>query len=142
MRLPFRSFVFGLAVTLAGAVSAQEPTGRINLELNHIKPTDDGGCRLTVIARNGLERPVNKLGLEIWVFNADELADHLLRINFPRISVGKTKIIQFALADKSCESISRIHVNNVLNCVPDSVKDVYCSDLLDLSNRTPIKFGD
>ncbi len=29
-----------------------------------------------------------------------------------------------------------------MNCVPASITDVYCPDLLDLSNRTPIEFGD
>lgn len=142
MRLPFRTFVFGLAAILAGAVSAQEPTGKISLELNHVQATADGGCRLSVIATNGLERPVNKLGMEIVAFNADELVDQFLRLEFARISAGKTKILQFDLAGKACDSISRLHINDVLNCVPASVKDVYCPDLLELSNRTSIKFGD
>ena len=142
MQLLFRSLVFGLVMIFTGAVSAQEPTGKISLELNHVQATSDGGCRLSVIATNGMERPVNKLGMEIVAFNADELVDQFLRLEFARISAGKTKILQFDLAGKACENISRLHINDVLNCVPPSVKDVYCPDLLELSNRTGIKFGD
>ena len=123
-------------------VLAQAPTGKISLELNHVQPTQDGGCRLSIIATNGLERPMNQLGLEIVAFNTDGLVDQFLRLEFSRISAGKTKVLQFDLAGKACDSLSRLHINDVLNCVPASVTDVYCPDLLDLGNRTAIQFGD
>lgn len=121
---------------------AQAPTGKISLELNHVQPTQDGGCRLSIIATNGLERPMSQLGLEIVAFNKDGLVDQFLRLEFSRISAGKTKVLQFDLAGKACDSLSRLHINDVLNCVPASVTDVYCPDLLDLGNRTAIEFGD
>ncbi|WP_133192613.1 hypothetical protein [Labrenzia sp. 011] len=117
-------------------------TGKIGLELNHVQPTQDGGCRLSVIATNGLERPIDQLGLEMVAFNTDGLVDQFLRLDFSRISAGKTKVLQFDLAGKPCDGLSRLHINDVLNCVPPSITDVYCLDLLDLKNRTPIQFGD
>ncbi|WP_269582305.1 hypothetical protein [Roseibium sp. Sym1] len=130
------------AVACATTAQAQEVTGQISLELNQLQSTADGGCRLSIIATNGLERPVEQLSLEMVAFDKDGLVDQFLGLKFSRISAGKTKILQFALAGKSCNSISRLHVNNVTNCVPASITDVYCPDLLNLSNRTPIRFGD
>ncbi|MES0882274.1 hypothetical protein [Roseibium sp. SCP14] len=124
------------------SVQAQEISGKIGLELNHVQPTQDGGCRLSVIATNGLERPMNQLGLEMVAFNSEGLVDQFLRLDFSRISAGKTKVLQFDLAGKACDSISRLHINDVLNCVPPSITDVYCPDLLEIKNRTSIQFGD
>jgi len=141
---------FSVRFLLAGLMSfacavtglAQEVTGKISLELNHVQPTQDGGCRLSIIATNGLERPMDQLGLEMVAFNTDGLVDQFLRLDFSRISAGKTKVLQFDLAGKSCDSLSRLHINDVLNCVPPSITGVYCPDLLDLKNRTSIEFGD
>lgn len=121
---------------------AQDLSGKISLELNQLQQIDGGGCRMSIIATNGLERPMDQLTLEMVAFDKDGLVDQFLALKFSRISAGKTKILQFALAGKACDSISRLHVNNVTNCVPPSITDVYCPDLLDLSNRTPIRFGD
>lgn len=131
-----------MSICFVAPGAAQEVTGKIGLELNHVQPTQDGGCRLSIIATNGLERPISELGLEIVAFNTEGLVDQFLRLDFSRISAGKTKVLQFDLAGKACDSISRLHINDVLNCVPPSITDVYCLDLLDLTNRTPIRFGD
>ncbi|WP_152502010.1 hypothetical protein [Labrenzia sp. THAF82] len=131
-----------LGVAFANPVLAQDTGGKIGLELNHTQPTTDGGCRLSIIATNGLERPMNQLGLEMVAFNKDGLVDQFLRLDFTRISAGKTKVLQFDLAGKACDSLSRLHINDVLNCVPPAISDVYCPDLLDLKNRTEIQFGD
>ncbi len=131
-----------LSAAFAASTLAQEVTGQIGLELNHVQATQDGGCRLSIIATNGLQRPIDQLGLEMVAFNTDGLVDQFLRLDFSRISAGKTKVLQFDLAGKSCESLSRLHINDVLNCVPPAITDVYCPDLLDLKNRTPIEFGD
>ncbi len=143
MRILVQRVFIAIAVAiLAAPAQAQQVTGKIRLELNQLQPTADGGCRLSIIATNGLERPMDKLGLEMVAFNKDGLVDQFLRLQFSRISAGKTKILQFDLAGKACDSLSRLHINDVMNCVPSSITDVYCPDLLDLSNRTPIEFGD
>lgn len=121
---------------------AQDVSGKIGLELNHVQPNQAGGCRLSVIATNGLERPIDKLGLELVVFNKDGIIDRLMRLDLRRMSAGKTKVQQFDLTDVPCESLSRLHINDVLNCVPPAITGVYCPDLLDLSNRTNVQFGD
>ncbi|QDG77475.1 hypothetical protein [Labrenzia sp. PHM005] len=122
--------------------SAQGVSGKIGLELNHIQPNQAGGCRLSVIATNGLERPIDKLGLELVVFNKDGIIDRLMRLDLRRMSAGKTKVQQFDLTDVPCEGLSRLHINDVLNCVPPAITGVYCPDLLELSNRTNVQFGD
>lgn len=135
--------VLGIALlAFTSGASSQDVTGKISLELNQLQPSADGGCRLSIIATNGLERPVDHLGLEMVAFDKDGLVDQFLRLKFSRISAGKTKILQFDLAGKACDGLSRLHVNNVMDCVPPSITDVHCPDLLSLSNRTAIQFGD
>ncbi len=141
---PLRVAIIGAALAAFGIgapAGAQDGLGNISLELNNLQPNDNGGCRLSLIATNGLARPMNQLGLEVVAFDADGLVDQFLRLDFTRISAGRTKVLQFDLADKPCAGISRLHVNDVLNCVPPAITDVYCPDLLTLTNRTDISFG-
>lgn len=140
----FVHWIFVVFFGVASAVSAraEDVTGKISLELNQLQPLADGGCRLSIIATNGLERPIEHLGLEMVAFDKDGLVEQFLRLKFSRISAGKTKILQFDLAGKPCDGISRLHVNNVMDCVPPSITGVYCPDLMDLGNRTPVQFGD
>lgn len=143
MRFSIGTFIFALAcAAFSAAGMAQGQSGKIGLELNHVQPNESGGCRLSIIATNGLDRPVNQLGLEIVAFNKDGLVDQFLRLDFSRISAGKTKVLQFVLAGKSCDGISRLHINDVVNCAPPTVQDVYCPDLLELGNRTAVQFAD
>ncbi|GAB4522079.1 MAG: hypothetical protein Tsb0019_23790 [Roseibium sp.] len=143
MRFLIHLFLLSFFVAAQGlSAQAQDIAGKIRLELNQLQPIANGGCRLSIIATNGLERPIDELGLEMVAFDKDGLVDQFLRLKFSRISAGKTKILQFDLAGKACDGISRLHVNNVMNCVPASMTDVYCPDLLELGNRTPVQFGD
>ncbi|WP_420337486.1 hypothetical protein [Roseibium sp.] len=130
------------ALCLLSSASAQDVAGKIELELNQVQPNQAGGCRLSVIATNGLERPIEKLGLELVVFNNEGIIDRLMRLDLRRMSAGKTKVQQFDLPDVSCNGLSRLHINDVVNCVPPAITDVYCPDLLQLSNRTSLQFGD
>ncbi|GAA0781630.1 hypothetical protein E1180_21190 [Roseibium denhamense] len=133
---------FTSALLTGTAASAQQVSGMITMELNQVRPTQTGGCRLSVVATNGLERPIDQLGLEIVAFDKDGLVDQFLRLDFTRISAGKTKVLQFDLSATSCDNLSRLHVNDVLNCVPPAITGVYCPELMDLKNRTDIAFGD
>ncbi|WP_306148624.1 MULTISPECIES: hypothetical protein [unclassified Roseibium] len=130
------------ALCLLSSASAQDAAGKIELELNQVQSNQAGGCRLSVIATNGLERPIEKLGLELVVFNNEGIIDRLMRLDLRRMSAGKTKVQQFDLPDVSCDGLSRLHINDVVNCVPPAITDVYCPDLLQLSNRTSLQFGD
>jgi len=125
-----------------GLAGAQEVTGKIGLELNHVQPNQAGGCRLSVIASNGLDRPIEKLGLELVVFNKDGIIDRLMRLELRRMSAGKSKVQQFDLPDVPCDGLSRLHINDVVNCVPPAITGVYCPDLMELSNKTTLQFGD
>lgn len=130
-----------LSTVLTAQAAAQDLSGEISLELNQAEPIETGGCRLAVVATNGLERPMNALELEVVIFDKNGLVNRFLSLEFSRISAGKTKVLQFDLAE-ACNDLSRLHVNDVQNCVPPSVEDVYCPDLLKLSNRSGVAFSD
>ncbi len=143
MRFKYRPFVMALALLAFPAnAQAQDGPGSVSLELNRVQPIESGGCRVMMIATNDLERPMTNLSLELVAFDKAGMVDQFIRVNFPRISTGKTKVLQFDLVGKACDSLSRLHVNDAQNCVPQSVQDVVCLDVLKLSNRTEIQFAD
>lgn len=129
------------AVPEVAAQTGAPATDKITLELNNAQDTDSGSCRLSVVATSHRPQPVDALGVEVVAFNADGLVDQFLRLDFPRMTPGRTRVLQFDLAGKRCETISRLLVNDVLNCAAPGEGDIHCADLLETSNRTAITFG-
>lgn len=126
----------------AEAVVAQDaPT--FTLELNSAAQTDNGSCRLTYVASNQSDTPLDRTAYEIAVFDADGVVNRLLVLEFGALVAGKTKVLQFDLAGSPCTSISRIVVNDVTACtVADTgeTSDI-CMAGLEASSRTAIQFG-
>lgn len=129
----------------AGADTAEAPFAaakeEIYLELNNLQPIDSGGCRLTFIARNGRAEPIESLGVEVVVFDAEQRVDQFLVLEFSRLMSGKTKAAQFDLANRPCTEISKVLVNDILNCGPVPADGRSCTELARLENRTDIELG-
>ena len=64
----------------------------------------------------------------------------LLKFEFGRLPVGKTKVVEFALAGVACTNISRILVNTSPECVADGAASTVCLDALRTSSLTQIVF--
>lgn len=128
-------------VFLPFAGSAQD-TATFDLQLNGAADTDAGSCRLTYVATNQSELGLDKTAFEVGIFDAEGAVTRLLVLEFGALVAGKTKILQFDLGDTSCESISRIVVNNVAACtLADGETSDFCLNALSASSRTAIQFG-
>lgn len=96
---------------------------------------------MTYIATNGTGLALQKVSYEIVVFNADQKVTQFLILEFGELPIGKTKVVQFDFANHNCESISRILVNDVSECVSGGKTAPVCLDDLKTTTRTKIAFG-
>lgn len=64
----------------------------------------------------------------------------LLVFEFGRLAVGKTKVVEFALAGVGCADISRILVNTAPECVADGAASTICLDALRTTSLSQIVF--
>ncbi|WP_134761573.1 hypothetical protein [Jiella endophytica] len=141
--------VLGLSAVSAGL--AQDADGKaarpgdgpdaagLSLELNNA--VDEAGvCRLSYVVVNRTGEPLEKISYDVVVFDQDQRVSRFLVLQFGQLPAGKTKVVQFDLADQPCSGISRILVNDVSECQTASGTASICMDALRPASRTDIVF--
>ena len=132
-----------LSVALATfpSLGAAQDSASIALELNNAA-TVDTTCRVTYVARTGLDSDLEVMTLEIAVFDAEgTVTDTRILLDFGSMAAGKTKAIAFDLAETTCDQISRLLLNDVAECTAADGSSPDCLAALDTSSRTDIDFG-
>ena len=136
------TMVGGLAAMAALPVAAQD-AAEFSLELNNAAETSAGGCRLTYVATNKTGSELSQTAYEVAVFNGEGVVSRILVLEFGALTDGKTKVVQFDLADQGCADISRIVVNDVAACTlaDGSGQGDFCISGLVTASRATIQFG-
>ena len=133
-----------LAAFLPGAAPAQ--SGNFELELNTAADVgaEAGGpaCRLTYVATNNTGIALERTSYEVVVFDGGGAVSRILVLEFGALPLGRTRVVQFDLADLGCADISRILVNNQIDCASDAGEHEVCLAALIASSRSQsIQFG-
>ena len=128
------------AATSAAEAAAQPAAdSRLGLELNNA--VDEAGlCRLSYVAVNDTGQPLAKVSYDVVVFDQKGQVAQFLVLQFGQLPAGKTKVVQFDLADQPCAGISRILVNDVAECETSQGNAAICMDALSPTSRTAITF--
>lgn len=126
------------AAMLTGAAMAQ--SGNFALELNNASETDNG-CRLTYVATNNTGTALTETSYEVAIFDGEGRVSRLLVLEFGALALGKTKVVQFDLADQACSNISRIIVNNIADCRSEEGDHDFCITGLVTKSLNDIQFG-
>lgn len=121
----------------AGQTAAADAA--IAIELNKAINTD-AGCRLTFVVKNDTQSLLEKTSYEIAAFDAAKTVMKLVVFEFGRLPVGKTKVVEFALAGVACANISRILVNTTRDCIADGAASTICLDALRTTSLAQIVF--
>lgn len=129
----------------APAATAQDgdAANSFQLELNAAAETTNGNCRLTYVASNASDIALSRTAYEVAIFDTSGVVTRLLVLEFGELIEGKTKILQFDLAETPCGSVSRIVVNDVAACTRSDTGEEadVCLSGLAASSRTAIQFG-
>ena len=129
-----------LGLPLAAAPVMAQDTTNFGLELNNARAAGEG-CRLTYVANNNTGTDLETTSYEVAVFDQESVVSRLLILEFGELQDGKTKVVQFDLADMGCEEISRLLVNSVSECTAEGGAEADCLDGLVTSSRAEIQFG-
>lgn len=129
-------------ICLHSLANAQATTPEFGLELNNAVSEGDNGCRLTYVAVNRSDRPLNHASFEVAVFDAQGVVNRLLVLEFGALTANKTKVVQFDIGQMTCDNISRIVVNDLSECtLSDGSEGTFCLTGLETSYRGDIQFS-
>jgi hypothetical protein len=119
---------------------AQEKS--LTIELNKVQQSQDG-CRLSFIAVNRMGASLEKTAMEVVFFDANDVVSEMLLLDFGRLPTDKTKVVEFVLQQQQCQQISRVLVNDVVECSSAEQQNMTqdCFNALRTSNRAEIEFG-
>jgi len=126
---------------LCATASAQEAanTTTLSLELNAVKQIDDA-CQMTFLVRNQLGADIDDLAFEFALFGADGGIQQLVTLDFNGVATNKTRVLQFAIPQLACSSLTRILVNGATACAGPALAKTACIDKLVLNGRPDISF--
>ena len=133
----FIAAVMFWVAAITATAAAQDKT--FSIELNTVQDID-GQCRVTFVASNELGLVIDKTGLEVVVFNDKSIVSQILVLDFGRLPVAKTKVVQFDLS-APCPGISRLLINAFTECQGQDLGPDRCLDVLKTSTRSEIAFG-
>jgi hypothetical protein len=134
----FRAVI--VTAALAGASLAQETPNQFALELNALQSAETG-CRVSFLATNQLGSTLDKASLELALFNRSGAIEKIVTLDFKALTDGKTKVLQFLLANLSCENIGRILINDVTACEGADIAATACLAGLKTSALPDVTFG-
>ena len=130
-----------LVLAFSAPALAQETAPiSLDLELNALQPTEKG-CRVTFLATTKLRAPLDRAALETAMFDADGAIDRSVTLDFKGLTEGKTKVLQFELADLPCDGIGRVLINDISACEGLGLAPTACLDNLKATTRPSITFG-
>lgn len=125
----------------ADAPETQRET-QLAIELNRMQQGQDG-CRLSFIAVNRMGANLETTAMEVVFFDASGVVSEMLLLDFGRLPSDKTKVVEFVLQQQQCDDISRVLVNDVVECSSGGEQNMTreCFAALTTSNRAEIEFG-
>ena len=140
--------VFACLLSLAISASpsfAQSPPGVFSLELNRLDGFD-GGCRVTLVEKNGTSTAFASLKLDLVVFGGDGIVEKRVGVEAGPLKAGRTSVRTFDLKGLACDGVGRLLINDVLSCeaeglAPDATDATgACLDALEPRSRVPAAF--
>jgi|GEM_PF-482264 len=111
--------------------------GQLGIELNKLEQVE-GTCRLYFVFQNALGTPLEKLQLELVLFDGKGFIQRNLMVNAAPIAADKTSVKRFDLTETRCEGVGRILINDVPAIAgPDGTISVDVSQL-ELSSKSNV----
>ena len=123
------------ASLLASLASANAGAATIDVELNKLE-TSQKACRAYLVLRNHTGAAFSSLKLDLVMFDREGIVAKRLAVEAGPLPVSKTSLKVFDMSDMTCESVGRVLLNDVLNCIDDDGPRETCLELLRPTART------
>lgn len=125
------------AALCLGTVSAAAQSAVVAAELNKLEQTG-ADCRSYMVVANRTDAALEALSLDLVVFDTEGVIDRRLAVDLGPVAAGRTRVKVFDMAGLGCDRVSRILVNDVLSCAPDTLAGAECAAALAVSGRGPV----
>lgn len=129
------------------ALGQEAGAGQLVLQLNNAKTlpaaTADGAptCQLIFAMKNGTGTDTPKSTFNMAIIDRNGQATGLVGFEFKPLRNGETKFQQFGLQGQSCEDLSGVLVNEIVECGGDgAATNPVCSADISQSSKTTIQF--
>ncbi|EPX87753.1 hypothetical protein ruthe_00155 [Rubellimicrobium thermophilum DSM 16684] len=128
-----RAACFAALAMMAGLPAAgEEPAaGRLRLELNRLDQ-QDGACRLTFVAENGISA-IAGLTLETVIFDRAGQVAALNLFDLGELPAGRMRVRQFDVPEVECGTIGQVLVNGVAACAGEGLTVPDCTAALEVT---------
>lgn len=128
-----------LAIGLAMASHGARADSTIAIDLNKLEARD-GACRAYFVLENGTDRDFSGFTLDLFLFDTSGVVAKRIVADSAPLTPTKTRVRLVDFRDLTCDQISLILINDVIDCRDASGDRDDCANLLVLSNRTAAKF--
>jgi len=123
--------VVALAAQIAPVAGQDAGTDRVlALQLDSLSQAG-ASCRLTFVARNGLEEDLEAFVLEAVAFDREGGVARIALFDFGALPAGSPRVRQFDLPDIACDAVESVLVNGIDAC--EGVAD--CAERLSVTSR-------
>lgn len=126
-----RTLISGLLLLALSGLSA---AGEIKLELNKLEP-QPFACRVYLVFDNSAGPAIEALVLDLILFDRDGVIARRLAVEAAPLRASKTTVKLFEIPDLACQDISRILLNEVLDCRDADGEHDDCIERLSISSR-------
>ncbi len=132
--------VLVVSAGLACATTAARADNSIKIDLNKLEPRE-AACRAYFVLENLTESSFSGFTLDLYVFDPDGVIQKRLVVDTAPVNPDKTRIRPVDIRDMACEQISKVVVNDVIDCRDASGEREGCVDQLELLNHTSATFS-
>lgn len=130
--------VFGWAAVgcaLVPAASAAQSGGAtgLSVELNKLEPYDKG-CRAYVVINNNTDSVYQSVKLDLVLFQPDGVIARRFAVDLAPLKSAKKSVKLFDIENLTCDKISSVLVNDVMECKSDQGPVADCLAKMTLSS--------
>jgi hypothetical protein len=104
----------GLTVALLGMVEPAR-AGGLTIELNKAADNASGICQASLLVQNGIGATLDRFSIDLYVFDADEVAVSRLLVDLAPLPAGRTTAFTLPLG-RGCATIGKLLIAGIASC--------------------------
>lgn len=124
-----------LGVAALGAHAA-DPVG---VELNKLEPRD-GGCRIYLVLENPGPRALEKLKLDLVMFDGKGVIQERLAVDVAPLEAGQTSVKVFGVDGLRCGEVGKVLLNDIMRCAVAGGGNGTCAAGVRVGSKAGIPF--
>jgi hypothetical protein len=118
--------------------TAGEPGQALEIELNKIEPFE-GACRIYLVLRSTMPGDLDTLLLELVTFDGEGVISQRMAVDLAPLRRGKLTVKTFDVPQTPCERVTRLLVNDALECRAASGPVDDCLGAIQTASRGPVE---